>query len=116
MFSQTTIIDFASIVSFSINTATHKTVVIWEEYLIYATALGVSDKVIKELRAYNLIDEKQMNIYNGVIISSSFAFSNTSLGSYSGGGFSGSGGGGFSGGGFSGGGGGGIGGGGGGGR
>jgi uncharacterized membrane protein YgcG len=93
--------------SFSIRTATHKTVVMWNEYLIYATALGVPEKVIKELKAHNLIDGKQFNVYNGVILSSSFAFSSSSSGGFSGGGM---------GGGFSGAGGGGIGGGGGGGR
>lgn len=87
--------------SFSIKTATHKTVVIWNEYLIYATALGVPEKVIKELRAYNLIDERQMDIYNGIILGSSFAFSSGTGGSgFSGGGsFGGAGGGGIGGGG-----------------
>jgi hypothetical protein len=87
--------------SFSIKTATHKTVVIWNEYLIYATALGVPEKVIKELRAYNLIDQNQVNVYNGVILTSSFAFSPGAGGSSfsGGGGFGGAGGGGVGGGG-----------------
>lgn len=84
--------------SFSITSATHKTVVIWNEYLVYATALGVSDRVIKELRAYNIISEKQMNLYNGLIISTSSGFSGVSATS-AGGGFGGAGGGGVGGGG-----------------
>jgi len=85
--------------SFSIKTATHKTIVIWNEYLIYATALGVPDKVIKELKANNIIDDRQMNIYNGVIIGSSSVFSSGSTGAGFSGGFGGAGGGGSGGGG-----------------
>ncbi len=84
--------------SFSIKTATHKTVVMWNEYLIYATALGVPNKVIKELQANNLIDERQVNMYNGVILASSASFSSSSGGA-GGGGFGGAGGGGAGGGG-----------------
>jgi uncharacterized membrane protein len=84
--------------SFSIKTATHKTVAIWNEYLVYATALGVPDKVINELKASNLINERQMNIYNGVILASSASFSSASGGA-GGGGFGGAGGGGAGGGG-----------------
>ncbi len=88
--------------SFSIKTATHKTVIIWQEYLIYATALGVPDKVIEELKANNLIDSKQENFYSGITAGSYFAFNSTggSSGfSSGGGGFSGAGGGGIGGGG-----------------
>jgi uncharacterized membrane protein len=87
--------------SFSIKTATHKTIVIWNEYLIYATALGVPKRVIKELRNYNIINENQMNIYNGIIIGNAFGFSNGGAGgsSFGGGGFGGAGGGGVGGGG-----------------
>ncbi|HOF44311.1 MAG TPA: DUF2207 domain-containing protein, partial [Candidatus Pacearchaeota archaeon] len=84
--------------SFSIKTATHKTVVMWNEYLVYATALGVPNRVIKELQANNLIDEKQVNMYNGVILASSASFSSSSGGA-GGGGFGGAGGGGAGGGG-----------------
>ena len=84
--------------SFLINTATHKTVVMWNEYLVYATALGVPNRVIKELQANNLIDDKQVNMYNGVILASSASFSSSS-GSAGGGGFGGAGGGGAGGGG-----------------
>lgn len=96
--------------SFTIKTATHKTLIIWKEYLIYATALGVPEKVIEELKYKNIITEKQANFYTGIALGNSFGFTS--------GGFGGAGGtsSGFSGGGFSGGGMGGVGGGGGGGR
>lgn len=84
--------------SFSIRTATHKTVVMWNEYLVYATALGVPDKVIKELQANNLINDRQVSMYNGVILASSASFSSASGGA-GGGGFGGAGGGGAGGGG-----------------
>ena len=77
--------------SFSIRTATHKTVVMWNEYLVYATALGVPDKVIKELQANNLINDRQVSMYNGVILASSASFSSASGGA-GGGGFGGAGG------------------------
>jgi len=85
--------------SFSIKSATYKGTVIWNDYLIYATALGVPDKVIKELRAYNLIDESQMNVYNGIILGASSSFSSVGASSVGGGGFGGAGGGGVGGGG-----------------
>jgi uncharacterized membrane protein len=84
--------------SFSIKTATHKTVIIWNEYLVYATALGVPKRVIEELKANNLIDERQVNMYNGVILASTASFSSASGGA-GGGGFGGAGGGGAGGGG-----------------
>ncbi len=84
--------------SFSIKTATHKTTVIWNDYLVYATALGVPKKVIEELKTNNIIDEKHINIYNGVILASSTSFSSASGGA-GGGGFGGAGGGGVGGGG-----------------
>ena len=88
--------------SFSIKTATHKTVVIWNEYLIYATALGVPDKVIKELKVNHLINEQQTHIYTGITDGSFFgsAFSSSAGGGGVGaGGFGGAGGGGVGGGG-----------------
>lgn len=84
--------------SFSIKTATHKTVVMWNEYLVYATALGVPNKVIKELQANNLIDDRQVSMYNGVILASTASFSSASGGAGAGG-FGGAGGGGVGGGG-----------------
>ena len=82
--------------SFTISHGDHRAVAIWDHYLIYATALGVSKKVIKELRQANIIDEKHFAIYSG-IYHSSFSFVN-SAGS-SGGGFGGAGAGGIGGGG-----------------
>ncbi len=76
----------------------HKGVVLWEEYLVYATALGVSKQVLKELKNEGLIDDKKYNFYTGVnLASTSFAVSSGSGGH--GGGFGGAGGGGVGGGG-----------------
>lgn len=83
--------------SFSIKTATHKTLVMWDEYLLYATALGVPKKVIEELKANNIITTKQADFYTGIVIGNSLGF--TSAASSSGGGFGGAGGGGAGGGG-----------------
>ncbi|MEI6058646.1 MAG: DUF2207 domain-containing protein, partial [archaeon] len=63
--------------SFTIRTGTHKTIVMWEDYLIYATALGVPKRVIDELKTRGLITETQANLYMGVHASSS-GFSATS--------------------------------------
>lgn len=72
----------------------HRGIVFWEEFLVYATALGVSKKVLKELRHEGIISEKQfatyINIHSATL---SFATSGSS------GGFSGAGGGGVGGGG-----------------
>ena len=43
----------------------------WEDYLIYATALGVPKRVIDELKTRGLITETQANLYMGVHASSS---------------------------------------------
>ena len=87
--------------SFSIKTATHKTVVIWNEYLIYATALGVPDKIIKELRANNIINENQNRMYTGITNGMFFNLGalSASVSGMGGGGFGGAGGGGVGGGG-----------------
>ncbi len=86
----------------------HKGTIIWGEFLVYATSLGVADKVLKEMKNQRIITENQYNNY--YIISSP-----THLSSYTGG-FGSSAGSGGMGGGFGGAGGGGVGGGGGGGR
>lgn len=84
--------------SFTIKSGTHKTVKMWDQFLVYATALGVSKKVIKELKAANILDEKEYRIYTGIpIMSHSFGVSSGASGS--GGGFGGAGGGGVGGGG-----------------
>ncbi|MFZ5955170.1 MAG: DUF2207 family protein [Nanoarchaeota archaeon] len=79
--------------AFTIKTGNYKTVIIWDDYLIYSTALGVSKKVIKELRAKNLLNQEQYNLYVG--INKSFS----SFSSNAGGGHAGAGGGGVGGGG-----------------
>jgi uncharacterized membrane protein len=69
--------------SFSIKNADHKTIVMWEDYLIYATALGVPKKVIKELEANHIITAAQAKMYTGIYVhTSSFA---TASGAASGG-------------------------------
>jgi uncharacterized membrane protein len=46
----------------------HKGTIVWGEFLVYATALGVADKVLKEMKDQKIITENQYNSY--VIISS----------------------------------------------
>jgi hypothetical protein len=60
--------------SHSIRTLPHKGVVLWDKYLVYASALGVAKKVIKELKELKIIDDRQYNLYMGsYTMSSSFA-------------------------------------------
>jgi uncharacterized membrane protein len=73
----------------------HKGVVFWEEFLVYATALGVSKKVLKELKQERIITEKQFNTFTN-IHTATLSFASSGGGS---GGFSGAGGGGVGGGG-----------------
>lgn len=81
--------------SFSIKSGSHKAVVIWDKIIVYATALGVAKKVLKELKEHGIIDESHYGIYHGIYVSSgNFA---TSTGT--GGGMGGAGGGGVGGGG-----------------
>lgn len=85
--------------SFSMTHGDHKAVTIWDHYLVYATALGVSKKVLKELKQAGIIDERHYVLYTGIYTSSgSFATSTGASGS-GGGGFGGAGGGGMGGGG-----------------
>lgn len=67
-----------------------KAVILWEKYLVYATALGVSEKILKELKQEGLIDDRKYNYYSGVYITSS-SFATSSTGSSGGGGFGGAG-------------------------
>lgn len=90
--------------SFTIKTATHRTIVMWKEYLIYATSLGVPEKVLDELRLHNIIDSEQKDFYIGLSTGTYFGFNSSggmSSGGFSagGGGFGGAGGGGIGGGG-----------------
>lgn len=82
----------------------HKGTVIWGEFLVYATALGVADKVLKEMKDQRIITENQYATYH-VISSPSLlssyigGFSSGTAGGGAGGGFGGAGGGGVGGGG-----------------
>lgn len=83
-------------------------VVLWEKYLVFATAFGISEKVLKQLKVvYPQIDDINSPIYSsfayihimnsvniGTCVSSSVYSGTYSSGSGSGGGFSGGGGGG----------------------
>jgi uncharacterized membrane protein len=93
----------------------HRGTIIWGEFLVYATALGVADRVLREMKDQKIITENQYATYH-VISSPSLLSSHT--GGFGSGGSSGGAGRGFggAGGGFGGAGGGGVGGGGGGGR
>jgi hypothetical protein len=81
--------------SFTIKHGDHRAVAIWDHYLIYATAMGVSKKVLKELKDAKIIDDKHVAIYTGVYNSSpSFAASTGTAGGGAGAGGVGGGGGG----------------------
>jgi uncharacterized membrane protein len=68
---------------------------LWDEYLVYSTALGVSKKVIEELKTKKIISERQYDAYSGINIASiSFASSSGTSGGHSGAGGGGVGGGG----------------------
>ena len=43
-----------------------KAVVLWEQYLVYASALGVAKKVLNRLKQMRIIDQKQYNSYIGI--------------------------------------------------
>jgi len=81
----------------SIPRTSFKGVVMWEKYLIYATALGIGKKVLEVLKKWKVIDKKQYNSYHAIntatIISSGSSASSTS-GGFSGGSAGGMGGGG----------------------
>lgn len=76
----------------------HKGVAMWEQHLVYAAALGVAKKVLKELKKKHLITEEQYNLYMGsYVMSHSFATSSGAVshgGGVGGGGVGGGGGGG----------------------
>lgn len=88
--------------SYTIRSATHETIVMWEEYLLYATALGIPEKVLKEGERIKLVDEQHFAIYTGVYHSStsvSASYGAATGHGGGGGGFGGAGGGGVGGGG-----------------
>ncbi|NYZ79789.1 DUF2207 domain-containing protein, partial [Candidatus Micrarchaeota archaeon] len=66
--------------------------VMWGEYLTYATALGVADKVLDKLHENGMITETQYSNYHGIYIAG--ASFNASYASSTGGGGGGMGGGG----------------------
>lgn len=81
--------------SFSIISRNHEAVKMWDHYLVYATALGVSKKVLKEFKKAHVIDERHYSIYTGIYVSSSgFVASSGASGGAGGGGVGGGGGGG----------------------
>jgi len=83
--------------SFSIKNNPYKGVVIWDKFLVYGTALGVSEKVIRELKNQGILTDRYYGIYMGVYYSSPGFM--TSSGMAGSGGFGGAGGGGIGGGG-----------------
>lgn len=83
----------------------HKGTILWGEFLVYATALGVADKVLKEMKDQKIITKEQYNNYY-IICSPTHLSAHTggfgssaSSGGGMGGGFGGAGGGGVGGGG-----------------
>ncbi|MFA5855909.1 MAG: DUF2207 domain-containing protein [Candidatus Pacearchaeota archaeon] len=87
--------------SLTIKKSSHKGVILWEEYLVYGSALGVAKQVLKELNNQGIIDIKTMKTFSNMNTSiTNFAVSSrASHSSHSSGGFSGSGSGGMGGGG-----------------
>jgi len=86
-------------VSYSMRASEVKGVILWNEYLVYATSLGVSKTILKRLRKEGLIKEEQY--YSSVhmigsfnAVSSSSGFGGGAGGGAGGGGAGGGGGGG----------------------
>jgi len=63
----------------------HRGVIVWGEYLTYASALGVSARVIRELKNEGLITQEQYSVYTNVGYFSSSAMSSGATGSSHGG-------------------------------
>ena len=57
--------------SFSMKDSESEAVVLWGKYLVYATALGVSGKIIRKLRQLNVISNTDYIIFNSITVSSS---------------------------------------------
>jgi len=87
--------------SYTIKSYGHKGIVIWQKYLVYASALGVANRVLKELETQNIITSEQVHTYQGIsTFSNTVGYIPLSSGTSSGtGGFSGASGGGIGGGG-----------------
>ena len=76
----------------SVKDAKADAMVQWEEYLVYATALGVADKVLKQFQELGKVDADRLNNYHGVyLFSTSFAGAVSSATGGSGGGVGGGG-------------------------
>jgi len=60
-------------------------VVMWEKYLIYATALGVGKKVLSEMKALNMIDSKEYDNFSFIYTSNAFGTISSSGGGGGGG-------------------------------
>jgi len=72
--------------SFSMKHHGYKGVAIWNNILVYSTALGVSKKVLDQLKQAKVIDENYYNLYYGVYVSSgSFSAASGSAGGAGGG-------------------------------
>jgi len=77
-----------------------KHVILWEEYLVYATSFGIARTVLKNIKSLNLEtfnNNSRLGVYSSFIVSNSFSNLNTlssTSSSGSGGGFGGGGGGG----------------------
>jgi len=68
-------------VSPTLTSIEHKGVILWEQHLVYASALGVAKKVLKELKKRHMITESQYHLYIGTHnMSTSFATSSGSSG------------------------------------
>jgi len=52
----------------SIKSSPPQATVLWERYLVYGTALGVSEKVLKALQSWKIINTKDYGFYHGAII------------------------------------------------
>jgi uncharacterized membrane protein len=50
----------------SMKSSSHDAVRLWDHYLVYATALGVSRKVLKQLKLQGIISESRYNVYMGI--------------------------------------------------
>jgi len=73
--------------SFAMKESGTKAVVLWEQYLVYASALGVAKKVLKRLRQLKIIDQRQYNFYTGIgSVSHSFTAATVTSGGGGGGG------------------------------
>ena len=60
---------------------------LWDKYLIYAAALGISKKIFKKFRGWNLITNKDYSTFTA--LNTSYIALSSSLGSSGGGGFGG---------------------------